>query len=170
MTKTKTEQINIFQPKKYLYAQKIKLSLEPMAKEPFVFYNERITCSKDIFNLSGTIYKAFDAHPELYEEFFVLYLKRNLRINAMHHVSSGGLYGTVVDTKKIMAAALNINCSGMILIHNHPSGNLKPSQADIVLTKKIMNAANLFDISVYDHVIVTTNNYLSFSDERLLSK
>jgi DNA repair protein RadC len=76
--------------------------------------------------------------------------------------------GTIADPKVIFSAALKACASSIILSHNHPSGNLKPSNADIQLTKKIVNAGNLLDIAVLDHVIVSAEGYYSFADEGLL--
>ena len=86
----------------------------------------------------------------------------------MLEVSTGGMSGTVADPKLIFAAALKAGASGMILSHNHPSSNLQPSDADILLTKKVKAGGELLEISVLDHLIVTSEGYFSFADEGLL--
>jgi DNA repair protein RadC len=88
----------------------------------------------------------------------------------LHHeiVSEGGITGTVADPRLILKKALAYNAVSIILCHNHPSGNLKPSKADEMLTKKIKEAAALLDIKVLDHIIVSTEGYFSFADEGLL--
>ena len=83
-------------------------------------------------------------------------------------VSRGTVSSTVVDPKIIIAAAINSNACGIILCHNHPSGNLAPSQLDIDLTKKLVRAGETLDIKVLDHLIVGENRYYSFADEGLL--
>jgi DNA repair protein RadC len=104
----------------------------------------------------------------LRESFKVLLLTRgNRAINVYHH-SEGGVSGTISDIRLIMQSALLANASGIILAHNHPSGNRYPSEADRSVTAKLKDAANLFDITVLDHVIITEDSYLSLADEGLL--
>lgn len=102
------------------------------------------------------------------EEFVILLLSRANRVLGISRLSRGGIAGTVVDVRNIMQAALMANAASIILCHNHPSGNLKPSEADLKLTRKIKEAALLFDISVLDHLILTDEGYLSFADECLI--
>lgn len=102
------------------------------------------------------------------EEFWVILLNRANRLIKKEQISSGGVSGTVADPKTIFKAALDQYASSIILVHNHPSGNLKPSQADIMLTKKMNEAGNLLEIPVLDHVIFSDQDYLSFADEGLL--
>lgn len=102
------------------------------------------------------------------EEFVILLLSRANRVLGVSRLSRGGIAGTVVDVRNIMQAALMANAASIILCHNHPSGNLKPSQADLNLTRKIKEAASLFDISVLDHLILSDESYLSFADEGLM--
>jgi DNA repair protein RadC len=83
-------------------------------------------------------------------------------------VSKGGLSGTVADPKIIFHMALQHQASALIMVHNHPSGNLKPSREDLVLTKKIADAGRMLDINVLDHLIITDSGYFSFGDEGLL--
>jgi len=102
----------------------------------------------------------------LLEEFNVLLLDRSNRAMAICPISKGGVSGTVVDLKIVFAAALKGRASSIILAHNHPSGNLKPSQADIELTRKFRKAGEILDISVLDHLILSPDgDYYSFADE-----
>lgn len=102
------------------------------------------------------------------EEFWVLYLNRANKINHYEPISKGGITGTVADPKVILKNALAHGATNLILCHNHPSGNLKPSRADEELTQKIKAAAQYFDIKVLDHIIVSDEGYYSFADEGLL--
>jgi DNA repair protein RadC len=101
---------------------------------------------------------------ELREEFKIFLLNRANKVLGVYDISSGGVAGTVVDAKLIFIAALRGLASSIILAHNHPSGNLQPSQQDIDLTHKISQGAKLLDLSVMDHIIVTTTEYYSFQD------
>lgn len=124
---------------------------------------EQITSSKgavDIFQpLLG---------DKSHEEFWILFLNRANQVIGKNQVSSGGMTGTVVDPKMIFKAALDAKAVSIILCHNHPSGNVKPSQQDIDLTKKITSAGKLMEIIVLDHVIVSQNAYYSFADEGMV--
>jgi DNA repair protein RadC len=102
------------------------------------------------------------------EEFKILLLNRANRVIGCYEVSSGGICSTVADPKVIFAVALKSCAVGIILAHNHPSGNLKPSQSDINLTQKLCSAASMFDMSVLDHIILTSEGYFSFADEGLM--
>jgi DNA repair protein RadC len=103
-----------------------------------------------------------------HEEFWILLLNRANRVIKKSQISQGGVAGTVADPKIIFKIALEELASGVILAHNHPSGNLNASQADIDLTKKLKEAGKLLEIQVLDHIIVAGQNYLSFADEGLL--
>lgn len=100
-----------------------------------------------------------------HEEFWVLLLNRANNIIGKHQISKGGLAGTVVDSKVIFKLALEASASGIIMCHNHPSGNHKPSDADLSLTKRIVEAGKVLDISVLDHLIIAGELYYSFADE-----
>lgn len=102
---------------------------------------------------------------ELQEEFKVLLLNRNHQVLGIYPLSKGGVTGTVVDAKLVFSVALKCNASSVILAHNHPSGNLQPSEMDRRLTAKLKTAGSYLDISVLDHIILTRQNYYSFSDE-----
>ena len=98
----------------------------------------------------------------------MLILNRRNQIIKKQLISSGGVSGTVADPKIIFHAALQELASSVILIHNHPSGNLKPSQSDLDLTKKLKKAGQVLEIPVIDHLIYTDNGYFSFADDRLV--
>ena len=102
------------------------------------------------------------------EVFAVLFLNQANRVNHFEVVSQGGITGTVADPRLILKKALDHHAVNIILCHNHPSGNLKPSKADEELTHKIREAARFFDIKVIDHIIVSNGGYFSFADEGLL--
>lgn len=103
-----------------------------------------------------------------HEEFWVLYLNNSNRILKSAQLSKGGITGTVVDVRLAFKEALQLGAVAIILAHNHPSGTLKPSQADIQLTKKLKLAGESLDIKVLDHLIITEKAYFSFADENML--
>ncbi|MBF8150357.1 DNA repair protein RadC [Winogradskyella sp. F6397] len=103
-----------------------------------------------------------------HEEFWILYLNNSNKIIQKKQLSKGGITGTLVDVRLVLKNALEVGATGLILCHNHPSGTLKPSQADKDITKKLKVAAQSLDISVLDHLIITENAYYSFADENML--
>lgn len=103
---------------------------------------------------------------ELLEEFIILFLTRANKVKGLFRVSRGGTAGTVVDAKIIFAAAIKAMANSIILAHNHPSGNLQPSQADLDLTRKLRQAGEVLDIAILDHLILAPEcGYYSFADE-----
>ena len=128
-------------------------------------YREKavMTSSNDVANYLQSLLKDYR-----HEVFAVLFLNRANKINHFQIVSEGGITGTVADPRIILKKALEEDAVGIILCHNHPSGSLKPSSADLELTKKIKEAAKFFDIKVMDHLIVSDAGYYSFSDEGIL--
>lgn len=139
------------------------LELGRRRKETPPVKRPKITSSQD----------AYDAiKPELWdqphEEFWLLMLNRANQVIRKERSSAGGVAGTVTDPKIIFKAALQHLASSLILVHNHPSGNLKPSEADLKLTKKLKEAGTLLDIPVLDHLIFTDHGYYSFADEGIL--
>ncbi len=110
--------------------------------------------------------------PELgalsHEEFWVLYLNNANIVLKKSRISVGGYTGTVVDVRIILKLALQLQAVAVILVHNHPSGTLKPSKADITITNKIKTAAQSMDIAVLDHIIFTEKAYFSFADQQML--
>lgn len=148
-----------------------------------VVRQSRITCSKDVFELM---------QPRIgeltHEEFWVILLNNannvrevianqslnnlerfiNYKMNSTENISKGGVTGTVVDLRILFKLALEKNATAVILVHNHPSGKLQPSEADISITKKIKEAGKIMDISILDHFIITEYDYYSFADNGLL--
>lgn len=103
-----------------------------------------------------------------HEEFWVLLLSRKGEVIGREQISQGGISGTVVDAKIIFSRALEAKASSVILCHNHPSGNLQPSQADRSLTTKLVKAGELLDVFVLDHLIIAEKGYFSFADQSLI--
>jgi DNA repair protein RadC len=125
----------------------------------------KISCSKDIHDY---LMNVWSEKIEYIEEFIIICLSRSNRAYGWAKISQGGLAGTVADPKVIFQIALKSNASSIILAHNHPSGNLQPSEADIRLTRKLKECGLLLDLSVLDHLIVTSEGYFSFADEGIL--
>ena len=123
----------------------------------------QIHSSKDAFNLIRG-----DLMDLSHEEFWIILLQRNNKVILKEMVSKGGVSGTVVDSKLIFKRAIEETASGIILIHNHPSGNLKPSNEDIAITKKIKHGGKSLDVTLLDHLIVTDNSFYSFADQSIL--
>jgi DNA repair protein RadC len=123
----------------------------------------KITSSVDAFKLLS---KKLSDLP--HEEFWILLLNRANSVVKMECISKGSVSGTVVDVRLILKPAIESLASGVILSHNHPSGQLKPSEQDITLTKKIKESTRLMDINLLDHLIIGDQKYLSFADEGIL--
>lgn len=121
----------------------------------------KITTSESASNVIRKFY--FD-DINIYESFFILLLNRANNTTGFAKISQGGTAGTIVDIKIIAKYAVESLSSAVIICHNHPSGNIKPSEADINITKKIKDALLLLDISLTDHIILSENNYYSFAD------
>jgi DNA repair protein RadC len=122
-----------------------------------------VKSSNEIAQYLRTIIKDFN-----YEVFAVLFLNKANKINHFEIVSRGGITGTVADPRIILKKALEEDATSIVLCHNHPSGNLRPSRADEELTYKIKEAARYFDIKIIDHIIVSEEGYFSFADEGIL--
>lgn len=123
----------------------------------------KITGSIDVFNLMNPILTDLN-----YEEFWVIFLNRSNKMICKQKISQGGITGTVTDVRIILKSALDERSTSIILCHNHPSGNLQPSDADISLTRRLKESANLMDIAVLDHLIIAGKSYFSFADENLI--
>ncbi|MBK6521301.1 MAG: DNA repair protein RadC [Sphingobacteriaceae bacterium] len=132
-------------------------------KDTDVVEQQKISSSRDAFNL---------LNPKLadlpHEEFWMVLMNRANKVIKIESISKGGISGTVVDVRLVSKSAIENNTSSVILAHNHPSGNLKPSQEDIMITKKIKEALKFFDITLFDHLIIGDQNYYSFTDEGAL--
>jgi DNA repair protein RadC len=128
-----------------------------------IIKKEKIGSSHDVFEIFHSILEDCK-----YENFWILLLNRANKIINKVQISDGGMSGTIADPKRIFKISLEQNASSIILCHNHPSGNIKPSDADIKLTKKIRNAGDFLDIHVLDHIIIGEEKYFSFADESLI--
>ena len=126
----------------------------------------QITSSKDAYQVFLQIWD--DNKIEFVEQFKVLFLNRANKVLGAFDVSSGGISGTVADPRVIFVAAFKTHSSGILVAHNHPSGNLKPSRQDEELTQKIKQAGQLLDVKLLDHLIISNESYYSFADEGLL--
>ncbi len=139
------------------------LELGRRRKESEPIRQKKIGSSTDVFEL---------LHGDLadlpHEEFWIVLLKRNNEVIRKEMLSKGGISGTVVDIKIIFKRVLEETASGLILAHNHPSGNLRPSQEDIDLTEKLKEAGKSLDIPVLDHLIISDQSYFSFADKGIL--
>jgi|WetSurMetagenome_2_1015567.scaffolds.fasta_scaffold11626_2 DNA repair protein RadC len=131
--------------------------------ESEVVLKNKIACSHDAFEIFKSIIGDLP-----YEEFWILILSKANKVIKKVRISEGGLSGTVVDPKKIYKIALDHHASSLILGHNHPSGNIQPSEADNRITKKIKDCGLLLDVAVLDHIIVGDDRYYSFADEGVL--
>lgn len=123
----------------------------------------KIRCSQDAWKLLEGLLSDLQ-----HEEFWILLLNRSNQIIDQVRISQGGISGTVTDVRLILNATVEKLASGIILAHNHPSGNLSPSEADLKITKKIKEAAQLLDVSLLDHLILSDQGYLSMADDNLM--
>lgn len=124
---------------------------------------DKVSSSTDVFSMMKPVFMDLP-----HEEFWVLMLNRSNALIKKEFVSRGGISGTAVDPKIVYKAAIDNLASSIVLCHNHPSGNLKPSEADVKLTKKLKEAGALLEIPVLDHIIITDAGYYSFADEGVL--
>jgi DNA repair protein RadC len=125
-----------------------------------------ITSSYQANELTHEIYELSNAKIDLKEYFFIILLNRRNKVISYYKLSEGGISGTIADIRLAFSTALKCVSTAMILVHNHPSGQLKPSDADEKLTKQFIDAGKILDILILDHIIVTSNNgYYSFADE-----
>ena len=123
----------------------------------------KITSSKSVFELMQPVIGELP-----HEEFWIIYLNNSNKVIHKNQLSKGGITGTLVDTRLVLKTALEVGAVGLILTHNHPSGTLKPSQADKDVTSKLKIAAQSLDIKVLDHLIITEQSYFSFADQSIL--
>lgn len=141
------------------------LELGKRRKDADVFEKKKITESKDAANFFLPLLGDLN-----HEEFWIMLLNRGNKIIDTFMVSQGGISGTVIDVRLILKKALEKIASSLILCHNHPSGNIRPSDADLQITSKIKSAAQIMDIAVLDHIIIGQNKYLSFTDEGMINE
>jgi len=123
----------------------------------------QIKCSKDVAEIFQPLLCDLS-----HEEFWILFLNRSNRVIDRMKISQGGISGTVTDVRMVMKKAIEYLASGIIVCHNHPSGNLNPSESDTRITQKIKEAGNLMDIQLLDHLIISEKDYYSFADNGLL--
>lgn len=124
---------------------------------------KKITSSHSVFELMQPVIGELE-----HEEFWIIYLNNSNKVIQKSQLSKGGITGTLVDVRLVLKSALEVGATGLILAHNHPSGTLKPSEADKQITNKLKTAAESLDIKVLDHLIITEKAYFSFADESLL--
>ncbi len=135
-----------------VYKTKVKASERPQIKT-----------SSDAYQV---LKQSWDENKiEFVEQFKVMLLNRANKVLGIYELSTGGISGTVADIRLIFAASIKCNASSIVLAHNHPSSNTKPSDADTLLTHRIKEAGKLLDIKVIDHIIVTIESYYSFADQ-----
>ena len=146
-------------------AVKIKAALEIGKRIQLETPMEQLNCnqSKDAYRLFQPVLSFLE-----HEEFWVAYLNQQNRVIIHQCLSKGGIASTTVDVRLVLKKALEVGATALILAHNHPTGNLVPSQADRQLTAKIRKAAKVIDIQLLDHLIVSENGYFSFADENIL--
>lgn len=146
-----------------LKVAEVQISYNPKFK---VSERPQISKSRDAYNI---LIQQWDLGKiELLEEFKILLLNRRNRVLGLVNISSGGFSGTVADPKVIFTAGLKACASGIILCHNHPSGELDPSSEDLSLTRRLKEAGKLLDLQILDHLIISTNGYYSFGDEGMI--
>lgn len=135
-------------------------------------YSRKGNCERSISSSRDAVdvfREHFDAGEMDYmESFFALYLNQANKVLGIKKISECGISSTLVDVRIIMQAALLCNASGIIVAHNHPSGNLKPSSADIKMTVQIREAAKILSMNLLDHVILTSDSHFSFADEGII--
>jgi len=139
------------------------LELGKRRKESDIKIKSKITGSKDVADFFQPLLGDLN-----HEEFWILLLDRGNKIKEGIKVSEGGITGTVIDVRKIMKTALEKQATSIILCHNHPSGTLQPSDADLKITRKITESGKIMDIPVLDHVIIGHDKFYSFADEGIL--
>ncbi len=162
---TPTELSNSIKGIGYAKAVTITAAMELSRRRRKVTQSEQ-----DVIKESSDVYNIFlpDLGDLSYEEFWILLLNHANKVVAKVKIASGGVHQTIVDVKLLFKYALDHLATGIILCHNHPSGNLFPSAADKLLTNKIVDGAKFLDIRILDHVIIGKDEYFSFADEHLL--
>jgi DNA repair protein RadC len=138
-----------------VYKSKCDITLRP-----------KITRSQDCYEILLSTWNQDTI--ELCEEFKILLLNRANKVLAISTLSQGGTAGTVVDPKLLFTTALKMKASSLILAHNHPSGELKPSEQDIKITRNLVECGKILDLIILDHLIISPNGYYSFGDEGLI--
>jgi DNA repair protein RadC len=141
------------------------LPLYTIKKNPSNVQGTKVKSSTDAYGIARQL---FEDDIDVYESFWVILFNQGMESIGIAKIGQGGITATSVDLRLIAKYAIETLATGCILVHNHPSGRLVPSQEDIELTKKITQALGLLDVKVRDHLIVTKNSYYSFLDDGLL--
>jgi DNA repair protein RadC len=165
--KTSVERLMQYQGIKQAKAVTIVAALELglRRRESKVKKENSITCSRDVYEYMQTILTDLQ-----HEEFWALFLNVKNKIIARVQIGEGGTTQTIVDPKKVFRLAMEHNAVNIIVCHNHPSGAVQPSNADISLTHKLRDGAKLLDLSLIDHIIIGQESYYSFADQGVLEK
>ena len=136
-----------------------------LVRESTAIKKVKITSSLVIEDFSRQLY---DGTLTIFESFYIVLLNNSNTTIGYVCISNGGITGTLVDVRLVLKYVLDTLAVAVILVHNHPSGTLRPSQADKDITEKLKNALSLLDVSVLDHIILTETSYFSFADENIL--
>lgn len=158
----------------YSFTNNLNLYMKTNSKvaELLISYSAHIVSEQKISNSRET-YSLIINHwnldtIEMLEEVKILLLNKSNKVLGVYDLSKGGICSSIIDIKIVLSIALKALASGIIIVHNHPSGNLSPSKADVDITEKLKSASNLMDIAVLDHLIISKDNYYSFADDGLL--
>ncbi|AZA85115.1 DNA repair protein [Chryseobacterium lactis] len=143
-----------------------KVSEIQVIYHPCKMYEATLTTSSDVIAILRTVWD--EGRIEMQEEVKVLLVNSSNAVIGVYNLSKGGITASLVDIRLILSVALKCLATGLILVHNHPSGNLNPSSADLSIVKKLKTACKLLDISLLDSIIITKESYTSFNDEGLL--
>lgn len=145
------------------YLQEIKLSLTKTEEHPVQY--ETLTTSRD----AAALFKVLFADEiGMFESVFVIYLNQKNTVIGWRKISQGGIASSIVDVRLVLVPALNCLASGFIMCHNHPSGNLRPSEEDRRITKQLHEVGKIMSINLLDHLIITEKDFFSFADEGLI--
>jgi DNA repair protein RadC len=134
-------------------------------EEPSAFEQMKIQSSNDASKFARQFYCS---DLNIYESFFIMMLDKGNHTIAWAKIGQGGISSVIVEPRIICKLVLDSLCSSVVLVHNHPSGNISPSQTDKDITDKIKSALTIFDVQLLDHIILTKNNYYSFADNNLI--
>jgi len=171
LTNISIDQILETQPEELKHVYKLTDS-QTQKIENFKSFRKRALIKKDLQQIKSSSDAKDILLPYyadlIHEEFFCIYLNRANKIIKIAQISKGGISGTVTDVRIILKNAILNTASGLVIAHNHPSGNMTPSESDIKITGKIKEAGNLMDIKLLDHLIICNSDYYSFADNGML--
>lgn len=145
------------EPKDF-FTSSLFLTMKEAVRRLYVTESTKITKSKDAYYILSFL------EMQDHEQFWAIYTNRANRVIKTQLISKGGTTGTVVDIKIVLKHAIQLKASGIILAHNHPSGNMRPSQEDLNITKRLTEAAKFIDTAILDHLIIGNNEYYSLAD------